>query len=69
MSPDIEAVVKLLREGQVWRKVKPMMDNYHLQQIKETPVSSPTSSYHPSTSRPAKRRRKTRQDSNVVKPY
>ena len=63
MAPDIEAAVKLLRDGEVWRKVKPMMDNYHSQQLRETPVCSPTSSYHPNTSRPTKRRRKSRQNS------
>ncbi|XP_046542970.1 histidine ammonia-lyase-like [Haliotis rubra] len=42
MAPDIEAVTKLLQEEKIWRKVKPMMDNYHSVQTIETRVFSPT---------------------------
>ncbi|XP_069100911.1 histidine ammonia-lyase-like [Argopecten irradians] len=44
MTPDIEAVTKMLQEEQVWRKAKPMMDNYHSLQSIETRVFSPTAS-------------------------
>ena len=62
MAPDIEAVVKVLRGEEVWRAVKPMMDEYHNAQILETPVMSPTTSYHPSA--PAKKRRRKATNEN-----
>ena len=49
----------------VWRTIKPLMDNYHSEQLLETPVCSPTTSYH--SSAPAKRRRKMRSESHTGK--
>ncbi|KAK7102017.1 hypothetical protein V1264_020307 [Littorina saxatilis] len=42
MSPDIESCTKLLQEGQIWHKVRPMIDHYHSVQSVETRVFSPT---------------------------
>ncbi|XP_076447679.1 histidine ammonia-lyase-like isoform X2 [Babylonia areolata] len=42
MAPDIDAVTKLLQEGKIWHKVKPMIDHYHSVQDIETRVFSPT---------------------------
>lgn len=50
MAPDIESMTKLLQEGQVWKKVKPMIDHYHSAQTIETRVFSPTTSIRPTTS-------------------
>lgn len=43
MSPDIQAVTKLLQEEKIWYAVKPMIDHYHSVQDIETRVFSPTS--------------------------
>ncbi|XP_033744655.1 histidine ammonia-lyase-like [Pecten maximus] len=56
MTPDIESVTKMLQEEQVWRKAKPMMDNYHSLQSIETRVFSPTAS---GPDAPSLKRRKT----------
>ncbi|XP_072025814.1 histidine ammonia-lyase-like [Amphiura filiformis] len=44
MSPAIDAVTKLLQEGKIWKVVKPFMDKYVSEQLKEADVRSPTSS-------------------------
>ena len=43
MAPDIDAVTELLTKNLIWKTAKPFMDNYHIKQMVETPVRSPTS--------------------------
>lgn len=64
MSPDIDAVTKLLKQEKVSMLTKPFMDNYHASQALETQVMSPTASCH-STAPAAKRRRKTRSETRA----
>ncbi|XP_078677244.1 histidine ammonia-lyase-like isoform X1 [Branchiostoma floridae x Branchiostoma belcheri] len=60
MSPDIDAVTRLLRDGEAWETVKPYLDEYkrevwgaakpylddfHEREVKELRLGSPTSSY------------------------
>merc|ERR1712079_141300 len=42
MSPDIDAVNKLLKEEKVWQVVRAHMEEYHISQDIETRVFSPT---------------------------
>ncbi|ESO91184.1 hypothetical protein LOTGIDRAFT_209547 [Lottia gigantea] len=58
MSPDIDAVTKLLQEEKIFKTVKPLMDNYHSCQSLETKVFSPTSSFVVPTNGPVHKRRK-----------
>ncbi|KAL8603486.1 hypothetical protein ACOMHN_038627 [Nucella lapillus] len=68
MAPDIESVTKLLQEGKIWHKVKPMIDHYHSVQEVETRVFSPTTTSLPADDQAAngpsaKRRRLSRNSS------
>nr|KAG5697095.1 hypothetical protein BaRGS_002011 [Batillaria attramentaria] len=65
MAPDIDAVTKLLQDGKIWQKVKPMIDHYHSVQIIETRVFSPTTTSRPAANGPTapKRRRMGRTSS------
>ncbi|XP_070559216.1 histidine ammonia-lyase-like isoform X2 [Ptychodera flava] len=42
MAPDIEQVTKLLREERIWHTVKPYINNYECEILKETRMPSPT---------------------------
>ncbi|XP_041458431.1 histidine ammonia-lyase-like [Lytechinus variegatus] len=57
LSPDMEVITNLLRENKVWEVVKPYMDTYESEQLKETKVHSPTSSILGKTTRSNKRKR------------
>jgi len=44
MSPDIEAIAKLLRDGAIWNAAKPFMEKYSVESEINFQVHSPTSS-------------------------
>jgi len=66
MSPDIEAVTKLLQEEKIWKTVKPMIDHYHSMQDVETRVFSPCSISREGSPPPKKSKGK-RSASNLLK--
>ncbi|XP_072181058.1 histidine ammonia-lyase-like [Diadema setosum] len=58
LAPDMEIITKLLRENKVWEAVKPFVNNYETEMLKETKVPSPTSSVlEPSKRSHGKRKR------------
>ena len=42
MSPDIQNVTKMLKEGKIWNAVRGHIETYHSQQTIETRVFSPS---------------------------
>ncbi|XP_071784273.1 histidine ammonia-lyase-like [Asterias amurensis] len=59
MAPDIDIATKLLQDQKIWNAVKPYMDHYHTEHLKDVSVQSPTASVLGSgTSTPRKPKRK-----------
>ncbi|XP_071491324.1 histidine ammonia-lyase-like [Diadema antillarum] len=60
LAPDMEIITKLLRENKVWEAVKPFVNNYETEMLKETKVPSPTSSVLEPSKRSHGKRKRTR---------
>ena len=42
MSPDIQAITKMLKDGEIWNAVRTQIEAYHSEQTVETRVFSPS---------------------------